>query len=72
LIASGNGETGTVDGRLLEEQRFATVGRFHLALRHFGDLQLGSDGEGDPPQFACFFEDGQKFRERGVSHARRL
>ena len=54
--------------RLLEEQRFAAAGRFHLAVGPFRDQQIGLDRNGDALQFARFFESVDELAERRVSH----
>ena len=41
---------------MLEQQRFAAAGRFHLAIGPFGDQQFGIDRDGDAFQFASLFQ----------------
>jgi len=42
---------GAVDGGFLEQQCFASAGRFHFAIGQFGDFQFGADRLGNAFQF---------------------
>ena len=69
-MASGNGDTVAVDGRLLEQQRLAAAGRFHLAVGDFGDFEFGGDRLGDALEFAGAVERLDKIAEGFKSHTR--
>jgi len=59
-----------VDGRLLEQQRLAAAGRFHLAVGDFGDFEFGGDGLRDAFEFAGAVEVPDKIAEGFKSHTR--
>src|SRR6266702_1741257 len=50
----------SVNDWLLEEQRLSTAGRFHLAVRPFGNEQIGVYRIGDARQFASLLERFEK------------
>jgi hypothetical protein len=54
----GDGEWGdaALDGGLLEQERLAAPGLLHLQIGDRGDLKLGGDGFGNPPQLAGLVE----------------
>jgi hypothetical protein len=53
---------------VLEQQRFAAVGRFHLAVGPFSDEEIGVDRDSDTFQFAGFFKSIQELSKRAISH----
>ena len=57
-----------VDRGLLDEQRLAAAGRFHLAVGEFGDLELGRDRLRDAPEFPSLVKSLDKIAKRCVSH----
>ena len=65
----GKGRNHAGDGGLLEEQRLAAAGRFHLAVGEFGDFEFGGHGLGDAFQLARAVKRVHKIAEGIKSHA---
>ena len=64
LIATGNFDGLPSISGLLEEQRLAAAGRFHLAIRPFRNEQIGIDRNGDALQLARLVERLDELAER--------
>ncbi len=68
----GKRRHNAVHRRLLDKQRLAAAGRFHLAVGEFGDFQFGGDGLRDAFEFAGTVERFEELAEGIKSHASRL